>query len=374
VSRFAVSAGILLGFAVGWNVANVGAVAEQLADAYGVSLAVVGLFTTSLFVAHGLLQIPGGKTADRFGARRTGLLALGLLIVGNALLLLEPSTALAVVGRAVVGVGTGFGFVAGADYVRTAGGGPLAQGLYGGAGVGGGGVALAVVPFVENEAAWRAPYLTALALAIVVLLALALAPSDPPRARRAAAGGVARDRRLYRFAVVHAASFGFSVIVGNWVVTLLTRQGNSEELAGVVGALTLAVGILTRPLGGRVAQSPCCWTWVAASLVAAGAATAVLAIGAPLAVSVVAAAVVGLSAGIPFAPAFVGAQRTRPDAPGAAIGLVNLASVIVILVGTPLVGLTFSLPGDGRIGFAAVAALWALSAVAATARGRRRAP
>ena len=54
----------------------------------------------------------------------------------------------------------------------------------------------------------------------------------------------------------------------------------------------------------------------------------------------------------------------RPDAPGAAIGFVNLIAAVTILVGTPLLGLTFSLPGDGRIGFAIVAALVALTPLA----------
>jgi hypothetical protein len=49
--------------------------------------------------------------------------------------------------------------------------------------------------------------------------------------------------------------------------------------------------------------------------------------------------------------------RVRPDAPGAAVGFVNMIAAVTILVGTPLLGLTFSLPGNGRIGFAAVAAL-----------------
>jgi hypothetical protein len=36
----------------------------------------------------------------------------------------------------------------------------------------------------------------------------------------------------------------------------------------------------------------------------------------------------------------------------------------VIAAGTPLVGLTFSLPGDGRIGFVAVGVLAGLAALA----------
>ena len=36
----------------------------------------------------------------------------------------------------------------------------------------------------------------------------------------------------------------------------------------------------------------------------------------------------------------------------------NMSGNLVILAGTPLLGLAFSLAGDGRIGFLAIAALW----------------
>ena len=49
---------------------------------------------------------------------------------------------------------------------------------------------------------------------------------------------------------------------------------------------------------------------------------------------------------------------TRPDTPAAAVGFVNAAANLVVLVGTPLIGLGFSLPGDGRLGFAVLALLW----------------
>jgi hypothetical protein len=77
----------------------------------------------------------------------------------------------------------------------------------------------------------------------------------------------------------------------------------------------------------------------------------------PLLLMFVASAAVRLAAGIPFAPAFAGAQRLRPDAPAAAVGFVNMIAAVTILVGTPLVGLTFSLPSEGRVGFLAVAGL-----------------
>ena len=79
--------------------------------------------------------------------------------------------------------------------------------------------------------------------------------------------------------------------------------------------------------------------------------------GGSLAVSALGAFVLGLMAGLPFAVIFAAAQRLRPDAPGAAIALVNACAVLTILVGTPLAGLAFELPSDGRIAFAVIAAL-----------------
>jgi hypothetical protein len=42
----------------------------------------------------------------------------------------------------------------------------------------------------------------------------------------------------------------------------------------------------------------------------------------------------------------------------AAVGVVNAMAAAVVLTFTRLVGLTFSLPGDGRIGFAAAGVGW----------------
>ena len=74
--RLAVAGGSAAGLASGWNISNTGAVAQQLAHTYGVSLATVGLFTTSLFVMHLLLQLPAGRASDRYGERRVALAGL----------------------------------------------------------------------------------------------------------------------------------------------------------------------------------------------------------------------------------------------------------------------------------------------------------
>lgn len=364
-NRRAVLGGCAVGFPTGWNVANVGAVAQPLANAYGVGLATIGLFTTALFVTHLALQIPAGRLSDRLGPRRVGLAGLVVIVVFSSLSLLAHDTLLTLVTRAATGVGTGLAFVAGSAYVRAQGGTPFAQGLFGGVGLAGGGFALAIVPPVEDWIGWRAPFATSLAVALAGLLVFATSPGDgarsgtPATARRGQ--GVLRDRSLYSLAVLYAASLGLSVVIGNWIVTLLHRQGGLDKgSAGAIGALTLALGVVTRPLGGWILHTrpERMRAAVGASLLAGAAGTLLLAAAKPPLVAVAGAALVGLAAGIPFAPAFTGAALSRPDAAAAAVGLVNGAASVVALAGTPLLGLSFSLPGGGRIGFVAVAGLW----------------
>jgi MFS family permease len=163
------------------------------------------------------------------------------------------------------------------------------------------------------------------------------------------------------------ASFGLSVVLSNWVVSLLTRAAEYEQgTAGLVGSLILIGGIVSRPLGGWLARRyptrlrPLLGTSFALSALGTG----LLALAGTLGVSLVGALVLGLAAGIPFAASFAVAVRIRPDAPAVAIAVVNMSANLVIVAGTPLLGLSFSLPSDGRIGFAVAAGLW-LAALAA---------
>jgi len=357
--------GCALGLATGWNISNTGAIAVQLSHRYSIGLATVGLFTTALFTTHLAVQIPGGRASDRFGARRAGLVALGVIALFSAASAIAPVAWLALLTRALTGIGTGVSFIAGSAYVRAVGGSPAAQGVFGGVGLAGGGFALALVPQAERLVGWRAPYVTAAAIALAGLALLAAAPADERRTRpqreEGLRAGVLRDRRLYRLAVLYAASLGLSVTVGNWVVTLLDRHGGlSKGTAGAVGSLTLVLGIVTRPLGGWILREHPgrMRLAVGVSLAAGAAGTALLAVARPPEVAALGAALVGIAAGIPFSPAFTGAALLRPDTPAAAVGLVNGAASAVILAGTPLLGLAFGLPGDGRAGFGIAAVLW----------------
>jgi len=350
--------GFALAFTPGFNVSNVGALAEQVGHAYGVGLAVVGLFTTALFVSHAGMQVPVGRLCDRLGPWLVGLSGLIVVALASAAALAWRDAWFAIAMRFVAGFGTAAAFVGGSDYVRATIGSPVAVGLFGASSMAGGGLALALLPLSGD---WHASFGSAALVAAVGAAIVAVSPRATARPVHLHEPLSIADRRLLPLAAMHAGSFGLSVVLGNWVVTLLHRAGGvSEHTAGIAGGLVLFLGLVSRPLGGRLADRP---GFMRASFLLSAAGAGALAVATPFGLALVGAIAVGLAAGVPFAPAFAGAARLRPDAPGAAIGLVNMAAAVTILVGTPLLGLSFSLPGDGRIGFAVVAGLCLATAV-----------
>jgi predicted MFS family arabinose efflux permease len=368
--------GCTVGIVISWNVANTGSVVSLLARHYGTGLAAMGLMTTVLFFAELAVMLPGGRAIDRFGAKRSGLVAIGLSLVGNLLLLTTSSFALALVLRTVVGLGVGLGFLAGAIYVQQGAGrnAPLAGGIYGGVSLSGGGLALAIVPQLVGAYGWRAPYVSAVAVAVVALPIVLASPSSTihgPHAGRPRFRSLMANRTIMRLGAMSAVSFGFSIVLGNWVVTLLERHGSlSAGSAGAIGSLILIAGIVGRPSGGVLVhlRPDAAWRTIAAAFLAGTLGVVVLMLAVSPVLDAIAAALIGLAAGIPFGATIAGTVKSYPQASGAAVGAMNAWAVLVIVVGAPLVGLSFSLPGAGRIGFAAVAALW-LAAIAVIPRG-----
>src|SRR3954470_11500635 len=146
--------GFALAFTPGFNVANVGAVADEVSRSYGVGLGVVGLFTTGLFVTHAALQVPMGRLCDRLGSRLVGGAGLAIVALASLAALGWKEAWFAIGMRFVAGIGTAAAFVAGAEYTRATIGSAFAQGAYGAVSMAGGGLALALVPLWPS---WRAP-------------------------------------------------------------------------------------------------------------------------------------------------------------------------------------------------------------------------
>ena len=361
------SASICIGTAIGWSMSNIGAVAPQLAHDYRLSIASVGLLTTVVFLVHTLLQIPAGRLVDRLGARQVGLLGLGGIACVNAATLVAPQPWLVFAARSALGVATGLAFVAGIDLSRQAAGGPFALGLYGASTGLGGGLAVAIVPQVERVLHWRAPFLTAAVLAVAAIAVLAAAPATPPVRRpgaalpRGAAGAVLRDRRVWRVGLMMAGPSGMSLILGTWIVTLLVKAGDwTTREAGLIGSLALIGGVFARPASGWVmrAHPHAMRSLTVGSTLAGVAGTVALTEVHDLGLVVAGSALIGICSGLPFAYGYTMAARLRPDAPAVAAAMVNACGLSLIVLSIPLMGLTFALPGHGRIGFWAASALW----------------
>lgn len=360
---------IALGTTVGWSMSCIGAVAPEVARDYGLTIAAVGLLTMVVFLVHTLMQIPSGRIIDRFGPKRIGLLGLGLILTVNLLPMIAAEPWLAYVMRTLLGVGTGFAFVGGVEYGRQTSSSPWALGLFGASTGFGGGLSVAIVPQVEHLVQWRAPWLTASLLAVTAIAILLAGPADKPLGRNVprpagAAGAVLRDRRVWRVGIMMAGPTGMSLILGTWIVTLLVEAGGySTRAAGLIGSLVMIAGIVTRPLSGWVMRvHPHRMRGVViASSVLGTLATLAVAEARILALAIVGSILIGLCSGMPFAYGYTTAARLRPDGPAVAAAMVNACGLVLIVSGIPLIGLTFALPLDGRIGFFAAAAVWAAS-------------
>lgn len=88
------------------------AIAQDLASDYGVSAASLGVLAATYFYVYTLMQIPTGVLADTLGPRR--ILAMGGLVAGAGSLLfgLASDFGLALMGRALVGLGVSVAFIA----------------------------------------------------------------------------------------------------------------------------------------------------------------------------------------------------------------------------------------------------------------------
>ena len=74
-----------------------------------------------------------------------------IVAAGNAIALTSPTLGIGLAARALMGLGTGVGFVAGIDLVRAGRGGALSQGVYGGSTMAAAGLALMVIPQLVGE-------------------------------------------------------------------------------------------------------------------------------------------------------------------------------------------------------------------------------
>jgi predicted MFS family arabinose efflux permease len=346
---------MLIAFGIGWNFADIGPIARELASSFGVTLGAVGLLSTLLLVTHALSQIPAADPAQRYGPLRLVRWALVLVAAANALAAVSPVFWLLGVARLVMGIGSGPIFVGGLEGTRRLGGAFLA-GVFGGAATLGLGLALVIGSAIESGGgSWRWMFAIGAGLAVVAAL---LGPRDAEAPRGEAGnvldhlGVVLRSGPLWRLAMIHSASFGSSLVVGAWVVTHLVNGRASEITAGTIGFMLLGIAAIGRPIGGALFARGVPWLVLGpAAAVASAIALILIALQPPTWLAAVEAVFIGIGYALPFSAVFVLSVRAEPRYPAAAIAFVNMTGAVFALVLTPFAGVMMD-HGVGGAGFA----------------------
>jgi MFS family permease len=355
VRQTAILCACLVGFAYSSNYTNHAPLAATLAREFGFSQTFAGLLTTGIFATHATMQIPGGYLVDRFGAKRVLLIALLWVAVGNFGMALATMYWQLLACKVFTGVATGVCFVGGARFTHQAGAGDrlsIAQGLFGGSVQLGSGFVIIAVPLIDVLIGWRLAFLVCGCLALLAGLVWATrAPNLSPIP--VAPGGwreMLLSSQLWLLGLVQMASFGLSLVIGTWIVAVLTKSlALPATRAGLIGSIVLLLGILTRPLGGMLSRHFGIRAILTSALVLNAIGCFTLAMT-PISIATAVGAIVllGIGCGLPYAVLFTRAGLLFPERAGTAMGLVNMLGVVMILAGAPLVGSLVDLTGTFR--------------------------
>ena len=358
----AVICGCIVAFAYSANYTNHAPLAPALMREFGFNNAMAGLLTTGIFATHAGMQIPGGYLVDRLGSRRVLLFALIWVALGDLGMASAGAYWQLLFFKIFTGIGTGVCFVGGARYVHEATAGPrlhVAQGFFGGSIQMGAGFVILAVPRLYLLAGWRATFIVSGGMALTAaVIWLAGAPTVAFGARPPGRfHEMLLAPQLWFLGLMQMATFGISLVVGSWVVVLLTKGLNVPATrAGLIGSLVLLLGIVSRPLGGFLRRHMGIRPLFIGSLV-------MIALGCllfvPSAISLASAltavVLIGIGIGLPYAAMFSRAGALFPGRAAAAMGFVNMLGIIMILGGAPLVGHLKDLTGSFKTSFAVLA-------------------
>jgi nitrate/nitrite transporter NarK len=249
---------LLNGFNIGIIFMNIPPALSELMDLYGVSYTQISVLMTALLWPHAAMQVPAGMIADRLGIRRTHLLSLACMCVGNAVPAVSPALGWGIGGRMITGLGTGMAWLATLKMLAMCvPGGRVGayQAFFAGFFSLGSILAYLLIPVIVRGG-WQWVFLAPALLCLPLLLlvpALRLAPVSSARAslplRR-----IVGMRSTWVIGIYHALSYGSMLSLGNWVPSVLAevlRHRTATELAWG-GALVMLVSGLSRLSGGFV--------------------------------------------------------------------------------------------------------------------------
>jgi len=366
---------LLNGPALGIIMMNVPPALTELMALYGVSYTQIALLMSALLWPHTAMQLPAGMIADRLGLRRTHIISLACMGVGNVLPVLAPVLALGIIGRMLTGVGTAMAWMSTMKLLAVCAPGGRAgayQAFFGGFFSLGSIVAYLAIPIIVR-AGWQWVFLVPAILCVALLAvvpALRLAPhtAAPPSvpARR-----ILTVRQGWLLGGYHAVSYGSMMSLGSWTPALLAevmRGRTATELAWGGGLFMLVSGV-SRLCGGVVILR------IRPLVVAHGSILGLMALCLGLTFVRVPGAVLALTllaawfGSITFGALFQLASRSvAADSLGAFLGFVNTIGNVGAVVLTVMFGWSKDTLGSFTWGFGALALLAAAVLIPGLAR------
>ncbi len=251
-----------IGYAYNWF--DTGPALPAIGATFSVGTAELGALVAAFLVGAGLLQVPAGMLARRFGARAVSIGGVALLAVAGAARAAAPSFYVLVVLRLAAGFGAALFFSPAIGLVASlypAGRRGLPVGTFSSAFSGGAALGLVGSAILVPLIGWRGALLVGgLALGVLALAALVAIPRG---AGGRPAPGPVRPRwpAALRSPAVWAIGFAFvglegaSFATGQFIVPFgESVRGWSILLAGVVGMTFVFPSVFGGPVGGSIAE------------------------------------------------------------------------------------------------------------------------
>ena len=306
-------------YAVNWL--NIGAIFFLMGPDLGGGVGGLAVITSSFYLGVGLMQVPSGILAARFGPKR--VVSAGMLVSSSAAVLTSFGRTVPQVAalRFVVGGGMALVFAPGVVMVAALLGGRrsgLAAGVFNSAYDFGGLFGLFAWVVVAESLGWRPSLVLSGALGIAGGVAvMLLAPQDDKRVDfTVKARTLARILFNRELVLLGLGTLGFAV--GNVVVSSLMEfymerdLGASPALSGLVASAVVAAPIFTAIWAGRRYDASGRPRLVLVASLTTGSAALALAALPSIYTALVCTTVVGVSSGIGYTFAFASARDLNP--------------------------------------------------------------
>jgi NNP family nitrate/nitrite transporter-like MFS transporter len=259
---FSIAAWVAIAFLNGVLIAPA-PVFTQLIQVYDIGSAGAGALVSALLLTALLAQIPGAYLIDRLDNRKLiGIAIIGLNLAGLPAFLV-PTFEVALASRLATGIFVPFIFVPLANLVSEAY--PEARtralGWYLSAPPAGYALGTFLTPLLPPVLGLFSIYI-AYTLPILFLVPVLwwssrdIAEDRGPMLPFRAYAAAFRSLELWRLGLAFVSTYALYILFTSWMPTFLTEVGGaSVAVGGALAALVPAFGILSRPLGGRWAET-----------------------------------------------------------------------------------------------------------------------